>query len=150
MFEKFKDGLTTIAVWGLLIGVPVALSFVPSDGDSPYSGSAVEEVCTIDEIPYEEVEEETYSLEIGDNKIETPGRVGELEVCKKDGIVVSEEIITQPRNQVTLVGVGESLLEPDYNTGYRTGAYCNDGSYSTATGRGACSWHGGVSEWLYN
>jgi len=32
-------------------------------------------------------------------------------------------------------------------TGYCT--LCNDGSYSPscATGRGACSWHGGVAEW---
>lgn len=40
---------------------------------------------------------------------------------------------------------------PTYsNGGYRTGAVCNDGSTSSATGRGACSWHGGVSYWLYN
>jgi antitoxin component YwqK of YwqJK toxin-antitoxin module len=31
---------------------------------------------------------------------------------------------------------------------YRTGAICNDGSRSSATGRGACSWHGGVQYWL--
>lgn len=33
---------------------------------------------------------------------------------------------------------------------YRVGAVCKDGSRSSATGRGACSWHGGVSRWLYN
>tara|TARA_Y100000768_G_scaffold376411_1_gene348431 strand:+ start:980 stop:1510 length:531 start_codon:yes stop_codon:yes gene_type:complete len=33
---------------------------------------------------------------------------------------------------------------------YRIGAICNDGTRSSATGRGACSWHGGVREWLYN
>ncbi len=30
----------------------------------------------------------------------------------------------------------------------RVGALCRDGSTSSATGRGACSWHGGVAEWL--
>jgi hypothetical protein len=30
----------------------------------------------------------------------------------------------------------------------RTGAICEDGTYSAATGSGACSWHGGVQEWL--
>ncbi len=30
----------------------------------------------------------------------------------------------------------------------RTGAICEDGTYSSATGSGACSWHGGVQEWL--
>lgn len=32
---------------------------------------------------------------------------------------------------------------------YRTGAVCKDGSRSSATGRGACSHHGGVSRWVY-
>jgi hypothetical protein len=31
----------------------------------------------------------------------------------------------------------------------RVGARCSDGTTSSATGRGACSWHGGVAEWLY-
>ena len=37
-----------------------------------------------------------------------------------------------------------------YITSYsvRTGAKCRDGSNSSATGRGACSHHGGVSYWL--
>lgn len=35
------------------------------------------------------------------------------------------------------------------NGSYRTGATCRDGSHSSATGSGACSWHGGVRYWLY-
>ena len=31
----------------------------------------------------------------------------------------------------------------------RVGAICRDGTRSYATGRGACSHHGGVSQWLY-
>jgi hypothetical protein len=31
----------------------------------------------------------------------------------------------------------------------RTGAICCDGTRSNATGRGACSHHGGVCKWLY-
>ena len=34
-------------------------------------------------------------------------------------------------------------------SGTRTGAICNDGTSSTATGSGACSHHGGVDYWLY-
>lgn len=34
------------------------------------------------------------------------------------------------------------------NSNYRTGAICSDGWRSSATGRGACSHHGGVSTWL--
>jgi len=33
---------------------------------------------------------------------------------------------------------------------YRIGAICCDGTESSATGRGACSWHGGVCQWLYS
>lgn len=32
---------------------------------------------------------------------------------------------------------------------YRTGAICWDGTVSSATGRGACSHHGGVKQWTY-
>lgn len=35
------------------------------------------------------------------------------------------------------------------SSGVRTGAVCKDGTRSSATGRGACSHHGGVSYWLY-
>lgn len=31
----------------------------------------------------------------------------------------------------------------------RVGAYCEDGTYSAATGNGACSGHGGVDYWDY-
>jgi hypothetical protein len=39
----------------------------------------------------------------------------------------------------------------DYNIyeKIRIGAVCSDGWRSTATGSGACSWHGGVDHWLY-
>jgi len=33
---------------------------------------------------------------------------------------------------------------------YRIGATCNDGWQSSATGRGACSHHGGVRQWKYH
>lgn len=32
----------------------------------------------------------------------------------------------------------------------RIGAVCRDGTWSSATGRGACSWHGGVSRWRFD
>lgn len=32
----------------------------------------------------------------------------------------------------------------------RIGATCKDGTHSSATGQGACSWHGGVAQWLYS
>jgi hypothetical protein len=37
-----------------------------------------------------------------------------------------------------------------YKPRYRIGAICCDGTRSSATGKGACSHHGGVCQWLYS
>lgn len=37
----------------------------------------------------------------------------------------------------------------DKDHGKRKGCVCNDGTRSSATGRGACSHHGGVDYWIY-
>jgi hypothetical protein len=39
---------------------------------------------------------------------------------------------------------------PAAPSGGRIGAICRDGTRSSATGRGACSHHGGVAQWLYS
>jgi hypothetical protein len=41
------------------------------------------------------------------------------------------------------------VYPPPTIAGIRVGAVCNDGTRSNATGRGACSHHGGVAYWLY-
>jgi len=40
----------------------------------------------------------------------------------------------------------ENIIKKDR---FRVGCGCCDGTTSKATGRGACSWHGGVQYWLY-
>jgi uncharacterized protein YabE (DUF348 family) len=71
------------------------------------------------------------------------------EVIKLRGTEISRKIsyeaIVKPQTPQT-VRVGTYVYKPQY----RTGAVCNDGWVSSATGSGACSWHGGVSYWLYN
>ncbi|QWX84875.1 hypothetical protein H0I23_04320 [Cellulophaga sp. HaHaR_3_176] len=42
-----------------------------------------------------------------------------------------------------------NLYKKEAVTNTRIGAICNDGTSSKATGRGACSHHGGVAYWLY-
>jgi hypothetical protein len=42
-----------------------------------------------------------------------------------------------------------TVAPSDYARHYRIGARCRDGWRSDARGSGACSWHGGVQEWLY-
>lgn len=39
---------------------------------------------------------------------------------------------------------------PTSPSGVRTGAVCNDGTTSSATGSGACSHQGGVANWTYS
>lgn len=71
-----------------------------------------------------------------------------------DGSFSEQDVIDDyaTNGQLTRNHFGEyeppSYDEPVYSE--RTGAQCSDGSYSSATGRGACSWHGGVATWLYN
>jgi len=43
-----------------------------------------------------------------------------------------------------------AYVTSEIHTGHRVGAICADGWRSSATGRGACSHHGGVSKWLYS
>lgn len=48
------------------------------------------------------------------------------------------------------IGSNQVRVVPrEVEVGYRTGAVCRDGWSSGATGRGACSWHGGVAAWRY-
>jgi len=42
------------------------------------------------------------------------------------------------------------VTKQEVKNSYRIGAICRDGTRSYATGRGACSWHGGVAYWLYS
>jgi endonuclease YncB( thermonuclease family) len=62
----------------------------------------------------------------------------------------------QSQAQTAAIGVWVPTLAPfvpsdNGSSGfYRIGALCVDGTSSGATGRGACSWHGGVSCWKYN
>ena len=44
----------------------------------------------------------------------------------------------------------QDKIDNAYTSGGRIGAICRDGTRSSATGRGACSHHGGVSRWLHS
>ena len=49
---------------------------------------------------------------------------------------------------VTCTVVTGALHSDEHKWSVRVGAICSDGWHSSATGSGACSWHGGVREWL--
>ena len=85
----------------------------------------------------------------------------ELEKCNNDssktncwydeypGTTIHYTVYTPPVTYVAPTTPQTNASTPTYNNGVRTGAICNDGWHSTATGRGACSHHGGVRNWLY-
>ena len=56
---------------------------------------------------------------------------------------------TTPNTNISLNSTGkvDGYCRYEY---VRVGAVCNDGWVSSATGSGACSWHGGVDYWLYD
>jgi len=56
--------------------------------------------------------------------------------------------VVKPRN-LKKSNTAKSKVKRNITTGARVGAICCDGTRSYATGRGACSHHGGVCEWLY-
>ncbi len=95
--------------------------------------------CRTEEIPFE-TQYEGETGQYGYNEtIKQQGVAGSKKICKpsKPGYEDKVEVITQPAPQ------------PVQQQRYRVGAICRDGWQSHATGRGACSHHGGVSEWLY-
>lgn len=113
----------------------------------------------------------------GESKVVQAGVEGKKTLTYKvkyeDGKEVSRELVgeavtTNPVNEVTAIGTyvyvapkpapkpaapkpapkPSAPASPAPSQG-RTGAICKDGWKSTATGRGACSHHGGVDHWLY-
>lgn len=114
--------------------------------------------CTEESIPYETIRQPNNELEATATAegVVTQGEDGKSRVCTRDdGTVISSTVIEQPVSEVIEYGTKAPEPEPIHepvrvSSGGRTGAECNDGTYSSATGRGACSHHGGVAVWLYD
>ncbi|MDO4901990.1 MAG: hypothetical protein Q4A21_00285 [bacterium] len=102
-----------------------------------------------DDYDSEETYDESLDGEEHSREIVQEGEDGEKEICKGDDGRVEEHIVQEPVNQIVEIKKYE-YVEPDYyEEESRVGAICMDGWHSYATGRGACSWHGGVNYWLY-
>ena len=101
--------------------------------------------CETITIPYETEEQ-------GEGDIEETiqdGEDGEKEICTPDksGYDTTEEVTVQPVNEIIQLSYDEEEEEYYYDSDYS--ARCWDGTYSYSTGRGTCSHHDGVAEWLY-
>lgn len=72
-----------------------------------------------------------------------------------DNVVIVNDTVSSGWYQVDFEGTTGYVSAPSLKKGkcqisyyiVRTGAVCKDGTHSTATGRGACSHHGGVARW---
>src|SRR5579859_1134701 len=67
-----------------------------------------------------------------------------------EGVPCSPGALSAPGFANANPGGGSQAEPPSVVERYRTGATCVDAWVSSATGKGACSWHGGVACWLYS
>jgi hypothetical protein len=116
--------------------------------------------CSSEEIPFDTHYEGKSSAYGHTDSIKQEGKPGTKQICKpnKPGYENKTTVTTQPVTHI-IVRTPKPAPEPqpapqpttqsEPHTSHRTGAICRDGRQSSATGRGACSHHGGVSEWLY-
>lgn len=120
---------------------------------TPKAPNPDEVVCETVAIPHGNEVIKT-SQEAGVETVETQGSDGQEKVCKKGTEIVSREVITQPVTHV--MGIGSipsqewdaAMEEADAYYEEQGGAICMDGWRSYSTGRGTCSHHGGVAQWL--
>lgn|GEM_PF-5973943 len=96
------------------------------------------------------------------SQVDDPGHPGEqtttYKLTYRGNKLISRKqiknvVTKQPEQRIISNGTKPFLpiLQPQplLNLGGRIGAVCKDGWQSSATGSGACSYHGGVASWLY-
>nr|DAX46847.1 MAG TPA: Protein of unknown function (DUF3761) [Caudoviricetes sp.] len=120
------------------------------------------EKCSYEEIEYEtlpekeiDAGEKTTFFESDNGKktreLDSEGSDGKKRVCKKADKVVSETVTKEPTPATYKVYTYKYKplrpYAPAYSN-YGPSAICGDGTYSYSSGRGTCSHHGGVAEWL--
>lgn len=145
--ERHEVILGTICMIVFFGGIWLWFSFLASAG----TAAANEITCKTVSVPYSTSIVDTSNV-VGEETIETQGVEGQDKVCTKgSGQEVSRETIVAPVNHVIGMGRipesewGLNSIEPDYEEG---GAICMDGWRSYSVGRGTCSHHGGVAQWL--
>jgi len=143
----------TIKVIGTLI-VAIVVGIIATIAINGVWGSTLG--CNTEVIEYE-IEVVRYEGTSELNKkdyVTKPGRDGELQVCHDlfgtktrttttKQPVAQEVVRYQYRAQQTPSYTPPVIVQPQGG-----GAICNDGTRSYSTGRGTCSWHGGVNYWL--
>lgn len=108
-------------------------------------------ICIDEPVAFEKTNIDDPNLDINTRRIAIAGSNGVKKVCRDGyGSFVSESVITQPVTEVTHSGTKPRPYIPpviQYEE-LQGGSICNDGSWSPSTGRGTCSWHGGIDYYL--
>jgi hypothetical protein len=85
------------------------------------------------------------------NSLMNSGYSGPYKVDYIDGsLKIVGQLIDGKERGTWIYYFGNGTIEKYQWELVRVGATCCDGTSSNATGRGACSWHGGVCTWLYD
>jgi hypothetical protein len=145
--STFLEKTKSVILYGLVIFtffVPV----IPLYALELYNNTQI--TCETSVIPFETeiVDDDTITSDDTHTKIN--GSVGEYQVCKNgNSVETSKGTTLLPVNEVVIRGTyvepvvyEEPVYTEEYNSG---GSVCNDGVWTPATGRGTCSWHGGVA-----
>lgn len=120
------------------------------------------EKCSYEEIEYETLPEKEidsgekttfFESENGQKtrELDSEGSDGKKRVCKKADKVVSETVTKEPKPTTYKVYTYKYTPSKPYTpvySNYGPSALCGDGTYSYSSGRGTCSHHGGVAQWL--
>lgn len=150
--EKAKKIAAGVVGAGIVLAVATsAQSNTQQNNAQPVVQPVTYSDCRTEEIPFET----QYEGETGQygytEAVKQQGVVGVRKICKpnKPGHTDKVDVITRPVTHI-IVRTPKPAPQPvQQQSHYRVGAICRDGWQSNATGRGACSHHGGVAEWLY-
>ena len=150
--EKAKKIAAGVVGAGIVLAVATsAQSNTQQNNAQPVVQPVTYSDCRTEEIPFEtQYEGETGQYGYTET-IKQQGISGSKKICKpsKPGYEDKVEVIAQPVNHVIIRTPKPAPQPVQQQSHYRVGAICRDGWRSYATGRGACSHHGGVAEWLY-
>jgi hypothetical protein len=109
--------------------------------------------CHEEITPYETITKTSPLLDKDKEEVELSGIDEIREVCSNKTGDVEYKVLREGVDEVIIIGTREpikiTIPVPKNTYKIRIGAICEDGTYSNATGSGACSYHGGVSRWIY-
>lgn len=155
--EEFKEQVSAafaFIVCIILLGgwIPIYMGY-----DYYFVEKCLDESISYRTLPEKEIDsgEKTTFFE-GDNgkktrELDSEGNDGTKRICKKANKVVSETVTKEPKPTTYKVYTYKYTPSRPYipaYSNYGPSALCRDGTYSYSSGRGTCSWHGGVAQWL--